>query len=1031
MCKKLLNFLALVFILSSGIIHAQSIKVSGKVTDSNGIPLPGANILEKGTVNGASADFDGSYSLRVSGSAVLVFSSIGFVTQEIPVGTQTVIEVSLEESVQALEEVVVTALGIKREKKALGYSAQEVSAETVTAAANGNINTALQGKVAGVNITTSGGIGGNARLDLRGTSSLSGDDKVLWVIDGVPFAADDTNDPDDLFGGVSNGGGLLDINPDDVETVSVLKGGQAAALYGTRGANGVILITTKSGAKSEGLGISYTGSTVFSEAAYFLDLQKEYGQGIDGNYDPTSGASWGPRFDGASRLSWTGEQLPYQAASNQLEDFTRTALSMRHALALSKANEDGNFRVSISKDQTEGVYENHQIDKLNFDLKAAYDINPWLNVDTKISYIKNEGQQRPEVGSYSFVSFFNSMPANIRTQDLKPGFRIIRNERREFLYGASDDLTANPNASSRNPYFVQDQIFNSDERNRFFGYFASTFKFTDHLKLKLKYGLDTYRYESLDGYRYADNVDGQRPYFNTSEKFYTEENMEFLLSYNKDFGEKVKFGLSAGGNKMHRESETLRSTSGRLVSSRDFFFNAGLSLNSKETFSEREIQSVYGLLDVSYNEYLFLTATARNDWSSALPIDNNSYFYPSVGLSGLISEMTQMPDWISYFKVRASWAQVGKDTLPYLANPVFEYSTWNFNLLTSSVPDRLVDTNLKPEISSTAEVGLELKLFKSRFGIDVTYYNERTKNQIVATENGRSTGFPRYVTNLGLITNKGVEIIANIIPIKTKDFNMGLTLNFAKNEGVLEEFAQDQDGENLPFFFFNSNTISEQVRAEVGEKMGDIYGFAFQRDGAGNLIIGDDGLPLRSEDKVKLGNIQADFTGSIGLNLNYKSVSLNALLGMQQGGDIYSLTESGAIGSGTAEVTTSLGREPFVVPGNLADGSANTTTVSPQQYWGRVSGISETSIYDASFMKLTEVALGYSIPRKILDKLGHGVINKAKFSIVGRNLFYLYRNTPGTVPDSGVYNTSFGAQAFDFSPVPVTRSVGFSLNLNF
>ncbi len=1031
MCKKLLNFLAFVFILSSGIIHAQSIKVSGKVTDSNGIPLPGANILEKGTVNGASADFDGSYSLRVSGSAVLVFSSIGFVTQEIPVGTQTVIEVSLEESVQALEEVVVTALGIKREKKALGYSAQEVSAETVTAAANGNINTALQGKVAGVNITTSGGIGGNARLDLRGTSSLSGDDKVLWVIDGVPFAADDTNDPDDLFGGVSNGGGLLDINPDDIETVSVLKGGQAAALYGTRGANGVILITTKSGAKSEGLGISYTGSTVFSEAAYFLDLQKEYGQGINGNYDPTSGASWGPRFDGASRLSWTGEQLPYQAASNQLEDFTRTALSMRHALALSKANEDGSFRVSISKDQTEGVYENHQIDKLNFDLKAAYNINPWLNVDTKISYIKNEGQQRPEVGFYGYTSLFNSMPANIRTQDLKPGFRLVENERREFLYGASDDLTANPNATSRNPYFVQDQILNSDERNRFFGYFASTFKFTDYLKLKLKYGLDTYRYESLDGYRYADNVSDQRPYFNTSEKFYAEENMEFLLSFNKDFGEKVKFGLSAGGNKMHRESETLRSTSGRLVSNRDFFFNAGLSLNSNETFSEREIQSVYGLLDVSYNEYLFLTVTARNDWSSALPVDNNSYFYPSVGLSGLISEMTQMPDWVSYFKVRASWAQVGKDTQPYLANPVFAYRTWNFNLLTSDVPDRLVDTNLKPEISSTAEVGLELKLFNSRFGIDVTYYNERTENQIVETRNGQSSGFANYVTNLGLITNKGVEVIANIIPIRTKDFNMGLTLNFAKNEGVLEEFAQDQDGENLPFFFFQSNSVDEEVRAVVGEKMGDIYGLAFQRDGAGNLIIGDDGLPLRSEDMVKLGNIQADFTGSIGLNFNYKSVSLNALLGMQQGGDIYSLTEAGAVASGTAAVTTSLGRAPFVVSGNLADGSANTTTISPQQYWGAVSAISESSIYDASFMKLTEVALGYSIPRKILDKLGHGVINKAKFSIVGRNLFYLYRNTPGTVPDSGVYNTSFGAQAFDFSPVPVTRSVGFSLNLNF
>ncbi|AUP80086.1 SusC/RagA family TonB-linked outer membrane protein [Flavivirga eckloniae] len=1031
MCKKLLNFLAFVFLLSSSVIQAQSIRVSGTVTDGNGIPLPGVNVLEKGTNNGTSADFDGGYSISVNGSAVLVFSSIGFVTQEVTVGAQTVINVSLVESVQALDEIVVTALGIKREKKALGYSMQEVSSETVTAAANGNINTALQGKVAGVNITTSGGIGGNARVDLRGTSSLNGNDEILWVIDGVPFSADDTSDPDDLFGGISNGGGLLDINPDDIETVSVLKGGQAAALYGSRGANGVVLITTKSGKKTEGLGISYTGSTVFSEASYFLDLQNEYGQGLNGNYDPTSGAAWGPRFDGVSRPSWTGEQLPYEAASDQLDDFTRTAISMRHALSLSKASEEGNFRVSIAKDKTEGVFENNQIDKLNFDVKAAYDINSWLNVDTKISYIKNKGQQRPEVGNYSYVSFFNRMPANIRTQDLSPGFVIVNGERAEYLYGSSTDLTANPNANNRNPYFIQDQIFNSDTRNRFFGYFASTFKFTDDLKLKLKYGLDTYRYEALDGYRYPDNASDQRPNFNTSEKFYSEENMEFLLSYNKDLSEKINFGLSVGGNKMHRESQLLRSTSGKLASSNDFFLNAGTTLNTNESFSQREIQSVYGYLDVSYNDYLFLTATARNDWSSALPIDNNSYFYPSVGLSALISEMATMPDWISYLKLRGSWAQVGKDTQPYLANPVFSFSTWNFNLLTSGVPQGLVDPNLKPEISTTSEVGLELKLFKSRFGIDITYYNERTKNQIVNTANGQSSGYDLFLTNLGLISNKGLEIIANIVPVKTEDFNMGLTLNFAKNKGVLEEFDKSLDGEDLPYFFFNSNTIPEQVRAEVGRKMGDIYGFAFERDAEGQFVIGADGLPTRSADVVKLGNIQPDFTGSIGIDLNYKNVSLNALLGMQQGGDIYSLTEAGATGSGTAARTTSLGREPFFVPGNLSDGSPNLTIVSPQQYWSRVAGVTESSIYDASFMKLTELALGYSIPRKVLDKLGNGVINRAKFSLVGRNLFYLYRNTPGTVPDSGVYNTSFGAQAFDFSPVPVTRSVGFSLNLNF
>lgn len=1021
-----MTFVALLFL--QGVV-AQNTTVSGIISDVFGSPLPGVNVVEKGTNNGTVTDFDGNYSIEASDSSVLVFSYIGFATKEIVISGQSTINVSMLEDAAQLGEVVVTALGIKKEKRALGYAVQEVSSDIITTAANGNISSALQGKVAGVNITSTGGIGGNTRLDIRGTSSLNGNDNVLWVIDGVPFSADDTTDPSDLFGGTSNGGGLLDINPEDIETVSVLKGGQAAALYGSRGANGVILITTKSGAKSEGLGISYTGSTTFSKAAYFLDVQREYGQGLEGNYDASSRSSWGPSFDGASRLAWTGEQLPYEASSNLIDDFTRTAVNTRHALAFSKAVDDGNFRVSIAKDKAEGVYENNQIEKLNFDVKAAFDINTWLNIDTKISYIRNRGQQRPEVGNYSYVSFFNTMPANIRSQDLAPGYTLVNGERREYLYGSSADLTANPNANNRNPYFVQESIFNQDERNRFFGYFASTIKLRENLSLKLKYGLDTYRYESLDGYRFPDNASNQRPNFNTSEKFYTEENIEFLLSYNTDINEDITLGLNLGGNKMHRDSETLRSTSGRLSSSNDFFFNAGTNKSSKETFSEREIQSVYGLLDVSYKDYLYVTATARNDWSSALPVANNSYFYPSVGLSVLVSEMTEMPDWVSYFKLRGSWAQVGKDTTPFQTNPVFELTTGNFDLLNSGVPGRLVDPNLKPEISSTSEFGVELKLFKNRFGIDFTYYDEQAKNQIVKTGNSQISGFEDFVTNLGLVSNKGIEIIANIEAIKSEDFNLGITLNFAKNKGVLEEFQKSADGEDIPFFFFDSNTIPEQVRADVGEKLGDIYGTGYVRNSEGAVVVGADGLPVATEERVKLGNIQADFTGSVGLSANYKNFSINALFGMQEGGDIYSLTEASATGSGSSLKTLSLGRAPFFADGNLADGSANIAIVSPQAYWGRVSGITEEFIYNASYMKLSELAIGYTIPRAVLDRIG--VISSARLSLIGRNLFYLYRDTPGTVPDSGVYNTSFGAQAFDFSPVPVTRSVGVSLNLNF
>lgn len=1024
MKKKLLFFLVFVFLLSTNIVKAQNGVVNGTVVDPNGVPLPGVNIVEKGTNNGASTDFDGKYSIEVSSSATLVFTYVGFVTKEEAVNSRTVINVTLEESLEALDEIVVTALGIKKEKKALSYAVQEVDSETIAAAANPNVTSALQGRAAGVNVTSAGGVGGKPRIDIRGTSSLTGNDDLLWVIDGVPFSTEDTStDAEGLFGGVSNGGGYLDINPDDIETISVLKGGPAAALYGSRGANGVVLVTTKSGAKSKGLGISYTGSTTFSEAAYFLDLQREYGQGTDGVYDPQSRVSWGPRFDGVERVAWTGEVLPYQAESNLLEDFTRTGVSTRNNIILTKGGEDGNFKAAISKDRTEGIYDGFNIDRLNFDLRANYDINPWMNVDTKVSYINTKGAGRPTIGVYSSVSYWNGMPANIRTQDLAPGFVFQDNQTREYLFGPSTILTENPNADNRNPYFLRASNFNSDERNRIFGYLATTFKFTDDLQLKLKYGLDVYRYEAISGARYEDLIfTNNTPSLNTSESFFKEDNAEFLLSYNKEINEDFTVGVSAGGNIMRRGLESLNAASGKLASENNLFLNAATEFGVNERFNEREIHSLYGFADVSYKNYLFLNVTARNDWSSALPIDANSYFYSSVGLSGILSEMFETPDWLSYLKVRATWAEVGKDTEPYQTNPVFQLAPNNFLLLATTTPDATVSPDLKPEISTTTELGLEFRLLKNRIGFDITLYREDTRNQIIPVVTGQSGGFTSRIDNLGLIRNEGIEIYANVVPVRTEDFNLGLTFNFAKNIGTIEEFIADEPDSFHRFF-------GATVRGLPGERYGDIFGTSYQLDDNGNVIVGADGLPTTSQQDVKLGNVQADFTGSIGVNATYKGFSLNALLVMQQGGDILSLTEQSATGSGNTPKTLSLGREPFFVPtGVLADGSTNTTIVTPQAYWQSVTNIDEEFIYDASFMKLGEISLGYSLPKSVLSSIGNGILSEVRISAVGRNLFYLYRNTPGTVPDT-VYNSTFGSQAVDFSPVPVERTYGFALNV--
>lgn len=1031
MKKNVLFILAFMFLLSSNTLLAQAKVVSGTVTDPSGVPLPGVNVLEKGTSNGVSTNFDGNYSIEVNSGGVLVFSYIGFEQKEINLTGKTTINIVLTESLEALDEIVVTALGIKKEKKALAYAVQEVSSETITAAANPDVATALQGKAAGVTITTAGGVGGKPRIDIRGASSLDGNDDLLWVIDGVPFSTQESStDAEGLFGGISNGGGFLDINPDDIESMSVLKGGPAAALYGTRGGNGVVLITTKSGKNSKGLGISYTGSTTFSEASYFLDLQNEYGQGINGVYDPSSRVSWGPRFDGASRTAWTGEDLPYVAGSNLLKDFTRTGVSTRHGITLSNGNEDGNFKVLVSKDDTEGIFEGQGVERLNFDFKAAYNINLWLNVDAKASYINTKGFQRPTIGIYSFTSFFNTMPANIRTRDLAPGFVFDfgENKTKEILFGPSSVLTENANANNRNPYFIQAQTFNSDERNRTFGYLATNIKFSENLKLRLKYGLDTYRYEAISGARFEDQIFfNNTPSINTSESFFKEENSEFLLSYNKEINEDFTLGISAGGNLMKRGIESLNAASGKLDSEDTVFLNAGTNVGVNEQFTGEEIQSLYGFTDLSYKNYLFLNATIRNDWSSTLPVVNNSFLYSSVGLSGVISEMTEMPSWIDYLKVRGTWAEVGKGTEPLRANPTFDIFLNNFNLSATTTPSVGVDPNLKPEISTTTELGLEFRLLKNRLNFDISIYDERTRNQIAPVIPNQSSLFSQTLTNVGLISNKGLEVYANVIPVKTKDFNLGLTLNFARNVGKIEEL----DGS--PFFaYFASNTIIEEVRGYVGEKYGDIYGFEYQRDENNNIIVGDDGLPAGSSEKVKVGNIQADFTGSIGLNTAYKGLSLNALFVMQQGGDIYSLSEASATGSGNTPRTLSLGREPFFTPtGVLADGSTNTTIVSAQNYWGSVSGITEEFIYDASFMKLGELSLAYSLPKAIVKSIGSGFLSDVRFSLVGRNLFYLYRNTPGTVPDAGVYNSSLGGLAFDFSPVPVERTYGFSVNVKF
>jgi len=1000
----------------------QKLKITGTVTDETGEPLPGVNVFEKDNVtNGTITSIDGTYTIELDNpEAIIVYSFIGFDAQQLNAAGRSEINVTLVSETTGLDEVVVTALGIKREKKALGYAVQDVKSEALTQAGNPDLVSSLQGKVAGVQINQSGGgIGGTSRIEIRGASSLTDNNEPLWIVDGVPF--DNGNDRNGgVWGGTSRAGGAFDLNPEDIESVSILKGPNAAALYGERGGNGVIVVTTKKGTKRKGLGISYSGGVTFSEAAYMLDLQDKYGQGSKGKYYPGAERAWGPEMTGQMLESWTGETIPFEAQNDRLKGFTRTGVSHRHNVAFSGGNDDGSFRVSIGKDMQNGIYEGHEVEKTTFDFRGDYDINSWLNIDTKVSYFVTEGNQRPEIGKYSFVSYFNAMPMNIRNQDLQPGYVLDAGNHIEKLY-------TTVNANYRNPYFLQAQTHNEDEKNRTFGYLAANVKLTSNLKAKFKYGLDFYQFDAIEGYRYEDTVDkATRPNYNTSQRRFKEENYEFLLSYNKDLSEKFALGLNFGANNMHRYSRTIKATSGKLSSERDYFLAAGSDIKAEEGISESEVRSMYGFGQFAYQNMVFLDFTARNDWSSTLTASDaeydNSYFYPSVSLSGIVSEIVEMPHWVSFAKVRASWAKVGKATDPYETSQSYTIRNWNYGLTVGDVPNISVVKDLKPEMSTSWEIGTDLRFFKNRLGIDFTYYNEETKNQIVEVPSVQSTGYEAVLINAGLITNKGFEVMLSTVPIRTNDFKLGIDFNFAKNEGVLEKL--DKKLKHYP--------LGQSVWAEEGGKLGDIRGSVYVRSESGELIVDNDGAPrVDQEGEHVIGNLQADWTGSINLSAEYKGLYLSALVSVQQGGDILSNSEQGATSAGTAERTLANERISFFVDGVTEDGDVNNTIISAEEYWTQVAKVDEEFIYDASHMKLKEVVLGYNVPKRLISRIPHNPIQSMRVSLVGRNLFYFYKDTPGTVPDASAYSSSYAAQAYDFAPVPATRTYGFSLNIGF
>lgn len=1039
MIQKLKFVFVFAVLLSVQGVLAQTI--TGTVSDESGVPLPGVNIVEKGTNNGVSSDFDGNYSIAVSdGSAILVFSSLGMETVEMSINGRSTINLTMREDAQQLGEVVVTALGISREKKSLGYAVTEVQGDEVSLVKEPNVVNSLAGKVAGVVVSrTTSGPGGGTRVVIRGNNSISGNNQPLYVVDGVPIDNSALSAPTGAgeYSIPDLGTGISDINPDDIESLSVLKGPNAAALYGSRASNGVIIITTKKGALKKGLGISFTSSATFEDPFVLPKYQNEYGRGTDGNFptinpsDPLSAqvaavrgtSSWGPRFDGSERLAYNGEMRAYEAQPNNVEDFFETGTSFINTLSLSSGNETSSVRFSYTNSDLQSILPNSNVDRDNFNLRAFTNLSDKLTLDARVTYFLQKAKNRPTQGTEGVMAYLWPLARNVRINDLKQ-YQNFENP----LDPANPYGVIAPTASGGNPYWILQHDSNMDRRSRITGFAKLQYEFTDWLSAFVRVGTDDISQDTEAITRTGHH------FFPTGRVNYgknqrTETNYDFLLMFNKDLSEKFNLNANVGANAL-RFSTISSSTRGENIKipGRPFLDNTENLFATQSALVKKNVNSVYGAVSLAYDDMIYLDLTGRNDWSSALAAENRSYFYSSASLSVLLNEAFDLGSDINLLKVRGSVASVGNDTDPQQLVNLFRIAANGFlDNVTVTRETTLFSESLRPEDVQSTEFGLEFRAFNNRFYTDLSYYSISSKDLIFDVPLDPGSGYSNFRTNVGEITNKGFEILVGGTPVQTENFSWETSINVSRNRNELKSLVEGQDF----FEFSSSNTGRVSTVARVGQGFGDIETTTWLRNDEGQLILTAEGRPQATSERQKFGNYQPDAVGGFTNAFRYKNFSLNTLIDFRIGGEVYSGTDAGLDAAGVSERTLQYREGGVLVEGVVDNGdgtfSPNTTTISAQDYWGAVSTIGSEYVYDQTNVRLREVSLTYNFPKKILDNT---FITNASISAVGRNLLFLYKDVDNFDPESS-YSTSNFSQGVLFYALPSTRSFGLSLNVNF
>ena len=1049
-------------------ISFSQIKISGTITDKiTGDGIPSVTISTS-KENGTTSSIDGTYSITVQDkNQILTFSYLGYKSQKIKADNQTIINIQLEEIETNLNEIVVTALGLNRKTKELGYVVQELKTKDLTEVKTANFLDNLSGKLAGVTISQGAtGVGSSSKITIRGEASFS-NNNPLFIVDGTPINNNTvfnfTNEAAAGFQEIDFGNGAMEVNPDDIESVTVLKGPSAAALYGTRASNGVIVINTKDGSKKKGLGISINSSVTFDSAFRLPEFQNEYGQGNGGNFEYGNGLgagvndvisySWGPRLDagnlipqfdspvnlpdgtfvrGGDNSLYSGIPITptaFNSNPNNLKDFYQTGLTTINNISINDSFESGSYRLSITNLDSESIIPGVNLDRKTVALKMNFNPTEKTKITSSVNYVNSSSDNRPSNGygsenvNYSLVAWGpRSLNINSLRDYWQPGLEGV--QQYNFNYRYFD-----------NPFFILHENTNSFLRDRVFGNIGIKHNFTENLSISLRSGMDY----SSEKRKFKRNFSSNRfanGAYAEHDVFFREINTDFLINYNTNFGD-LSFDVSFGGNRLDQKASTTQSQTLNLAQPGIFSLNNAASpIEFFQFNSEKRINSLYGIAKFGYKDYLFVDITGRNDWSSALAtpfsVDGTSFFYPSISTSFIASNLTELPKSISFAKLRASVAQVGNDTNPYQTSGAFVSQTAFNGQPTFSNQDFIPNANLKPEITTSYEFGADLRFFKDRLHVDFTYYNATTKDQIISLPIPISSGYNQQVVNGGKVNTTGVEIILGGTPIRNENFSWNTTFNFATNKSVIKDLPQENGRLTLALSrIYDSANQTVYFQVEEGGEIGDMYGTGYLKNENGDFIIKEDGTFIADNTLKKIGNYTPDFTLGWNNSFTYKDWNASFLFDWRKGGEIVSRTR--ALGNVGGQLAETANRDTDIVAQgvNQTTGLPNTVAVSPESYYRQFydRNHEENNVYDASFLKLRQFSIGYTL------NLNEGFLglkdpSTMNFSFIGNNLFVITENPHFDPEQLAVQGNGFVSGVEDMS-YATSRSLGFKVGFNF